>query len=267
MGIAAELQTVETAFGTIASYPELRRTPVIIGEFDPEGCAACQGPQLAYRNGTMYSSYTAAVFARTHELAARYAVNLEGAVTWAFTFEDQPHFAGFRQVASNGIPLPVFNVFRMFALMGPERLRATSSGEVPLEIIVKNGVRDTPDVGVLASRGPGQVAIMVWHYHDDDVAGPDAAVTLAVTGLPAVAAHAEVTHYRIDQHHSNAYAEWLRMGSPIAPDPAQCAALQRASDLAVLEATPATLGLSGGRATLEFTLPRQAVSLFVVRWP
>ena len=250
MGIAAQLKTIETAFATIGSYPELKNTPVIIGESDPEGCAACQGPQLAYRNGTMYSSYTAAVFARKHELAARHGVNLEGAVTWAFTFEDQPYFAGFRQIASNGIPLPVFNVFRMYALMGPERVRATSSGEVPLETIVKDGVRATPDVGVLASRAPGQVAIMVWHYHDDDVSGPDAAVTLALTGLPAGVGNATVTHYRIDQQHSNAYAEWLRMGSPIAPDPAQYAAMQQASELATLPLPPATLGLSGGKATL-----------------
>jgi xylan 1,4-beta-xylosidase len=267
MGIAEQLRTIETAFATIGSYPELMHTPVIIGESDPEGCAACQGPQLAYRNGTMYSSYTAAVFAREHELAARHGINLEGAVTWAFTFEDQPYFAGFRQIASNGIPLPVFNVFRMYALMGPERVRAISSSEVPLETIVKVGVRATPDVGVLASRAPGQVAIMVWHYHDDDVSGPDAAVTLALTGLPAGVGNATVTHYRIDQQHSNAYAEWRRMGSPIAPDPAQYAAMQQASELAMLQGSPSTLGLEGGKATLAFTLPRQGVSLLVVRWP
>ena len=267
MGIAAQLKTIQTAFAAIGSYPELTRTPIIIGESDPEGCAACQGPQLAYRNGTMYSSYTAAVFARKHELAARHAVNLEGAVTWAFTFEDQPYFAGFRQIASNGIPLPVFNVFRMYALMGPERLRAASSGEVPLDSIIAGGVRGAPDVGVLASRAPGQVAIMVWHYHDDDVSGPDAAVTLAMTGLPAEVASATVTHYRIDQQHSNAYAEWVRMGSPIAPDPAQYAALQQASELATLEGSPAAIGVAGGKATVAFTLPRQGVSLVVVRWP
>jgi xylan 1,4-beta-xylosidase len=267
MGIAAQLRTIQTAFTTIGSYPELKGTPVIIGESDPEGCAACQGPQLAYRNGTMYSSYTAASFARKHELAARHAINLEGAVTWAFTFEDQAYFAGFRQVASNGIPMPVLNVFRMYALMGTERLQATSSGEIPLEAIVKDGVRTTPDVGVLASRTPGEVSIMAWHYHDDDVAGPDAAVTLDIAGLPAEATRATVAHYRIDQQHSNAYAEWLRMGSPIAPDAAQYAALQKASDLATLQGAPSSVGVDGGKARLAFTLPRQGVSLLVVRWP
>ena len=51
----------------------------------------------------MYSSYTAASFARKHDLADRHGVNLEGALTWAFEFEDQPYFAGFRSLATNGI--------------------------------------------------------------------------------------------------------------------------------------------------------------------
>jgi len=47
---------------------------------------------------------------------------------------------------------------------------------------------------------------MVWHYHDDDTLGPDAAVELAMAGLPAAVRQGEVAHYRIDEHHSNAYA-------------------------------------------------------------
>ncbi len=53
------------------AVPELAKKPIVIGESDPEGCAACPGPQNAYRNGTMYSSYTAASFARIWEMARR----------------------------------------------------------------------------------------------------------------------------------------------------------------------------------------------------
>ena len=56
MGIAAQLRTLDDGFRLIAAYPELRDTPIIIGESDPDGCAACQGPQLAYRNGRMYDA-------------------------------------------------------------------------------------------------------------------------------------------------------------------------------------------------------------------
>ena len=150
----------------------------------PEGCAACQGPQLAYRNGTMYSSYTAASFARKHDLAARHGVNLEGALTWAFEFEDQPYFAGFRALATNGIDLPVLNVFRMFAEMGGQRMAAAELGAVPLDAILserrarsRRTSRRSPSTRAEPAR-----ACMAWHYHDDDVPGPEAAVDLAVAG-------------------------------------------------------------------------------------
>ena len=98
--------------------PELAHKPIVIGENDPEGCAACPGPQNAYRNGALYSSYTAASYARLWELARRRDVDLEGALTWAFTFVGQPWFAGYRQLATNGVDLPVLNVFRLFSRLG-----------------------------------------------------------------------------------------------------------------------------------------------------
>jgi xylan 1,4-beta-xylosidase len=266
MGIAAQLATIEQGFATIASFPELKRTPIVIGESDPEGCAACQGPQLAYRNGTMYSSYTAATFARKHDLARRHGVNLEGALTWAFEFEDQPYFAGFRALATNGIPLPVLNVFRMFSKMRGQRLAAESSAEVPLDAIVREGVRGAPDVAAFASGEPNRLAVMAWHYHDDDVPGPEAAVDLAVAGLPAAVRQARVVHYRIDERHSNAYAAWRRMGSPIAPDRDQYSELEAAARLALMDA-PAPMGVERGILTLRFALPRQAVSLVTIEWP
>jgi xylan 1,4-beta-xylosidase len=106
MGMAHQLADIDGAFAVIASFPEYKKTPVVIGECDPEGCAACRGPQNGYRNGTMYSSYTAAIFPLVYELADKHGVNLEGALTWAFEFEDQPYFAGFRALASNSLDLP-----------------------------------------------------------------------------------------------------------------------------------------------------------------
>jgi xylan 1,4-beta-xylosidase len=266
MGIAAHLATIDQGFATIAAFPELQRTPIVIGESDPEGCAACQGPPLAYRNGTMYSSYTAASFARKLDLAEKHGVRLEGALTWAFEFEDQPYFAGFRALSTNGIALPVLNVFRMFSKMSGQRVAAHSSAQVSLQTVLTEGVRGAADVAALASREAGRLAVLAWHYHDDDVPGPDAAVDLAVDGLPAALGEAKLAHYRIDDHHSNAYAAWKRMGSPIAPGRDQYAELERASRLALLEA-PAKARVERGALRLRFALPRQAVSLVTIEWP
>ena len=111
--------------------PEFKGIPVIIGESDPEGCAACSSrvyPQNAYRNGLMYASYTAAAMPRHLDLAALYGVNLRGAVTWAFEYEDQPWFDGFRDLATNGVDKPVLSVFRMLGLMTGERVATDNPG-------------------------------------------------------------------------------------------------------------------------------------------
>ena len=265
MGIAQQLRTMEDGFRIVASFPELKNKPIVIGESDPEGCAACQGPSLAYRNGTMYSSYTAASFLRLHDLAGKHGVNLEGALTWAFEFEDQPYFAGFRSLASNGFDKPVLNVFRMFSRMTGQRLAVESNGAIPLEEIVRSGVRHRPDVAALASLGPNKLAVLAWHYHDDDVAGPEAAVELTVSGLPLAASRARLEHFRIDDDHSNAFTAWKRMGSPPQPTPEQYAQLEQAGQLAAVGAAE-TVRVEKGEATVRLRLPRQAVSLLQLTW-
>jgi len=265
MGIANQLRTIDEGFGIIASYPELKNTPIVIGECDPEGCAACQGPQLAYRNGTMYSSYTAASFARIHDLAEQRGVNIEGALTWAFEFEDQPYFAGFRSLASNGIDKPVLNVFRMFAKMSGQRLAVESDGAISIDEITRRGVRDKPDVTALSSRDKNQVFVLAWHYHDDDVPGPEAAVRLELDNLPSRAGDLRVRQWRIDSDHSNAYAAWQRLGTPQQPTPEQYAQIENASQLTeVVE--PIAVTDEGSTVILSFQLPRQAVSLLELAW-
>src|SRR2546429_2179429 len=236
MGIANQLRTIDDGFRIVVSYPELKDKPVVIGECDPEGCAACQGPSLAYRNGTMYSSYTAASFARIRDLANRYGVNLEGTLTWAFEFEDQHYFAGFRSLASNGIDKPVLNVFRMFARMNGEQLGVESDGAVSLEEMLSSGVRNKPDVSALASLEHNQIGVLVWHYHDDDVSGPEAGVELKFSNLPARKGKAQLQHFRVDQDHSNAHTVWQRMGAPQQPTAGQYAQLEKAGQLEALGA-------------------------------
>jgi xylan 1,4-beta-xylosidase len=266
MGIANQLRAINEGFGIVASFPELKGKPIVIGESDPDGCAACQGPQLGYRNGTMYASYTAASFARKHDLAERHGVNLEGALTWAFEFEDQPYFAGFRVLASNGIDLPVMNVFRMFSQMSGRRLAVQSSGEVPLDAMLKTGVRSDPDIAALAAIAGDKLTILIWHYHDDDVAGPDAEITLDLSGITSGAGKATLHHFRVDREHSNSFEAWKKIGSPVNPSPEQYRSLERASQLLEIEAQR-DVQIEDGKLSLKLTLPRQAVSLLRLDLP
>jgi xylan 1,4-beta-xylosidase len=267
MGIANHLRAIDSSFGIIAAFPELKSKPIVIGESDPDGCAACSAeiyPQNRYRNGALYASYTAACFARKHDLAQKHGVNLEGALTWAFEFEDQPYFAGFRVLATNGIALPVLNVFRMFGQMSGRRLAVDSDGAVSLAIL-KDGVRGQADVSALASLDEKKLCALVWHYHDDDVPGPAAAVELTVHGLDKSLRQARLTHYRIDGEHSNAYSAWQKMGSPRAPSAEERAALQKTSELTLWE-DPKPAEVRDGQVVLRFPMPRQSVSLLRLTW-
>ncbi|USN98514.1 MAG: beta-xylosidase [Phycisphaeraceae bacterium] len=261
MNMARQLRTIDWGFAMIGEYEHLRDLPIVIGESDPEGCAACRGERQGYRNGTMYSSYTAACFARTQDLADRHGVNLEGALTWAFEFEDQPIFAGFRALATHGIDKPVLNVFRMFSKMSGERIEAESDHARSLNDMLEHSVRDDPDIAAFASRDGDRVSVMVWHYHDDDLPGPDAEIEIRLKGLRETLSPLTVRQYRIDRTHSNAYTAWLDMGSPPEPTPAQQELLEAAGQLAELSEPDAII--IRGVVGLRFNLPRQGVSLFV----
>jgi len=266
MSISNQLRAIDNGFKIVASFPEYRNTPIIIGESDPEGCAACgvrTNPENAYRNGTMYSSYTAAQIARTYELADLHKVNLFGAVTWAFLFEGQPYFDGFRDLATNGLDKPVLNVFRMLGKMRGDRLRVESGGALPLAAVRDTGVRDAPDVNAIASRSERSVEVLVWNYHDDDLPATASTIELTIQGIPVKSVR--VTHERVDGDHSNAYDAWKRLGSPQPPSPDQYKTLERDGRLQVLE-PERRVDTAAGEGRITFTLPRQGVSLLRLSW-
>jgi xylan 1,4-beta-xylosidase len=266
MGISNQLRAISNGFQIVASFPELKDKPIVIGESDPEGCAACSmatNPENAYRNGTMYSSYTAAQIARTYELADLHKVNLLGAVTWAFEFEDQPYFAGFRDLATNGLDKPVLNVFRMLGMMKGDRLRVQSSSAAAVEAIRDDGVRAQPDVYALAARNDRDLGVMVWNYHDDDLPAEAASVEVVLAGMAE--GQATITEYRVDQDRSNSYEAWKKMGSPAAPSTAQYAALEKAGQLATI-GSPRRERVDRGQLRLTLSLPRQGVSLLKISY-
>ena len=261
MNMSTELNDIAKGFAIVAASP-FKKLPVIIGECDPEGCAACgmaTNPENAYRNGTMYSSYTAASFARIYDLAKRYAINIEGAVSWSFEFENQKWFYGFRDLATNGVDKPVLNVFRMYGLMNENKITVINNNAVSLDTLLQAGVRGAkPDIGVLASADKKGASFMVWNYHDDDLPAEDAKVEINLKNIPSN--KMLMQHYRIDSSHSNAYELWKQMGSPQNVNDAQYAQLEKMGQLALLD-SPEGLIRKNGMAVIKFTLPRQGVSL------
>jgi xylan 1,4-beta-xylosidase len=263
MSIGTQLRAIERGMQVVAGYPEWKHTPIILGESDPEGCAACQGSQNGYRNGPLYGASVAEATLRTYELARQYGVTVEGAVTWAFEFEEQPAFAGFRELATNGIDKPVLNVFRMFGMLGAGKAGAvwiaTESGAaLPLAQLLERSVPGPPDVNAVATRNGREVDVLLWNYHDADLPAPPAEIHLAVDGLHGKTAIA--AEFRMDATHSNAYRVWQQMGSPSQPAGEQLRLLQRAGALEQ-PATDHPVPVRDGMAGIDLAIPRHGVVL------
>jgi xylan 1,4-beta-xylosidase len=262
MGMKNQLSTINENLKLISSIPEVKNLPIIIGESDPEGCAACgmnTHPANAYRNGTMYSSYTAASLARIYDINEYYGTNIIGAVNWSFEFENQPWFYGFRDLATNGVDKPVLNVFRMLSMMQGTRLAVNGTMEYDFKSICNSGVRGTTtDINALASKSTNSIAILLWNYHDKDIQDDGSRIHVAVKNISAKSAM--LYHYRIDKTHSNSYEEWEKMGSPQNPTSEQIQELEKSGQLEMFN-EPARIQNENNQFGIELQLPRQAVSL------
>ena len=216
----------------------------------------------------MYSSYTAASFARKYDLARQWGINFLGAVSWSFEFEDQKWFAGFRDLSTNGVNKPVLNVFRMFGMMKGDLVETVSSTPLSAEEITKNSVRKAADINGLASISDVErtAAVMIWNYHDDDLPADPVHITLNISDLPPISARKVLlTHYRIDHQFSNSYEVWKSMGRPQNPTKQQIEYLEQSGQLK-LYTSPAYIDVTGNALQIEFDLPRQGVSLIRLDW-
>ena len=267
MNMGQQLRDISKGFEIVASYPEFKHLPIIIGESDPEGCAACSMkdyPENAYRNGTMYSSYTAASFARKYQLADHFGINFIGAVSWSFEFENQPWFNGFRDLATNGVNKPVLNVFRMFGLMSGQRVKVDGNLAYDYIKIRDHSIRGNhPDVNAIAAIDKKSATIMLWNYHDNDLVGPTALIDINLTNIPTN--KAQLYHYRIDKENSNSYEIWKEMGSPQNPTETQIKKLEKTGQLQMLT-SPEWLKINNGKTSILVELPSQGVSLIKLDW-
>jgi xylan 1,4-beta-xylosidase len=101
-----------------------------------------------------------------------------------------------------------------------------SNATTSLDDLITTGVRSKPDISALAARHGKRITLLAWHYHDDDLPGPDAALTLTLKDTPA--GHPKLTRTLIDDAHSNAFIAWQALGSPQKPTPDQIRLLEEA---------------------------------------
>ena len=267
-GSRTQLQDIDRGFEIVAAFPELKGKPIVIGESDPDGCAACPAtvfPQNGYRNGTLYASYTAAAFARKIDLADKHGVNFEGALTWAFEFEDQPYFAGFRVLAT-----------QRHRSAGAERVPHVRPDGRPTAGRGKHGrrrpgshpaqgVREAPEVMPWPAWGTASLSVLVWHYHDDDLPGRrrrGRAERLQLAGRRRPRSGGALPHRRGPQQR---FRGLEAHGLSAAADARAARSAEAVGRLKMLALTRVAR-TEAGKLELKFPLPRQAVSLVTLRW-
>jgi xylan 1,4-beta-xylosidase len=159
----------------------------------------------------------------------------------------------FGLVTFQGVRKAAFNAFKMLNYLGPHRLM--SGGGTG---------SDGVDAMATTSASGDEVQILVYNFFATlNTTGSDD-VTVTVSNLPAALAGKEVfvTHFRVDETHSNPYSVWVNQASPTSPTEDQWRAMRQAQHLALLQ--PVSKAAVSSTFSTSFTLPRQAGSLLVV---
>jgi xylan 1,4-beta-xylosidase len=260
---AVMLNDIRCGLELVSKFAELKDVPLIIDEADPAVgtiYGVFDNPNFVITNSEYYPTFLCALVRRILDLSAQYGNRVQRFTTWAFYFEGKRWFEGNRTLVDNeNIEKPVLNALRLLARLGRERLRVESTrrrdvlaaGAAPVE------------VDALAARTGKKITVLAWHQADEWWSSGRARVTLRLENLPFTGA-ALVRHFRIDGDHSNAYAEWVRLGRPQDPGPEQIGQLRARQGLELLE-PPHTVSLPAReQAVLTFELPLHATSLIEI---
>jgi xylan 1,4-beta-xylosidase len=259
------VRQVETGCKIIAKYGYQDRE-VVLSEADPDGWAAggrFDNKNMNFRNTEYYATYIASSYNQIKKLAESLQMDVRP-LAWAFMFVAERCFEGTRTFSTQGIDKASFNLFKMYAKLGTEEIAMCCGGE--RDILQDEDDFSTgqpPQVtGIAAKDGNGGVQVLVCSHHDDWDVKTDSRVSLGVTGLDGQCFY-EVTHYRIDSSHSNAYSQWMAEGQPDYPSPEQYARIKGADGLEIYELFQHKKAVEG-RLVFDFIMPAHGVSLFTL---
>ncbi|MEG1776340.1 MAG: hypothetical protein RR367_07520, partial [Clostridia bacterium] len=259
------LGNVETQCAVIKEFG-YEKLECVLSEADPDGWAAggrYDNFNLNFRNTEYYASYVMSSFKNLYDLAEKLDMDIRP-LSWAFMFEAERCFEGTRTFTTQGIDKAVFNLFKLFARMGKQRVALSSSRDLdPLTFKDINGTAEGPEIdGWATMDGEDAMQVLLYCHHDDWDRKECFDIDLTLNNLP-MEGMVQVKHLRIDADHSNAYAEWERQGSPNYPTQGQREAIVARSGLEFCEA-PEKVLVHEGRLERRFTLPTHGISFLEI---
>jgi len=238
----------------------------VLSEADPDGWAAggrFDNPAFDFRNTEYYASYVASAYKNIYDLGEEMEIDYRPQA-WAFMFEGERCFEGTRTFSTQGIDKAMFNVFRMYAKLGYQRIQLSSTQDHdPEQYEDYWGESNSAEIdGWATLTGTKSVEILLYCHKDTWDTEAAYEIELQVAELP-FEGPCQVIHYRIDKNHSNAYAEWVRQGRPDYPQGEQYAAIKKRDGLELLCPVEKKI-LMDGKLKLAFEMPVKSVSLIVI---
>jgi xylan 1,4-beta-xylosidase len=244
-------ESATTNLEKIAAIPGAAGIPVYVTEGDIDiglNVTATENPGVEYRNTEYYPVFQCAFVKEMLDLAIRFPANpikclvLDGLFNPGFRI-----FEGQRTLfTAEEIEKPIFNSYRLLGKLGTERIQFERS--------------ESGNIDGLATRQGDSIQVMVYNYNQnvDDSEVKNAELTVI---LPSAGKY-RLTHYRIDENHSNAYSIWKSMGKPYNPDDAQLNKIKSRQGLELYEPVK-VIKAKENKVALPLVLPHHSVSLLV----
>lgn len=224
---AKMLSEVETSLDVVRAYPGLADVPVLVDECDP-GVPAHYGvfdnPNYQFRNTAYYPVFQIQMMQKLLDLDRPGRRGIERATAWTWYLEGDRYFEGTRSFFTAGdVATPVLAGYRMLGRLTGDRLAVRA---------------DRSNVGGLSAvDSDGRVSVIVWNHLDDQYGESTEMITLRLAGLPNSGRPVRVSHYRVDDRHSNTHSRWLAEGAPQDPSAEQLARIRAGEELAEFEPT------------------------------
>ena len=208
-------------------------------------------PNFIVTNTEYYPNFLCALIKRILDSNKRFESKVRLITTWAFYFEGKRFFEGNRTLVTNkNIEKPILNAFRMLSKLGTTRVRVRSSHARD----VLDQSAPSVEIDALAAVAGERVTVLVWHQCDEWWRAGQAQIQIQVDHLP-FAGRAVVRRYQIDDAHSNAYAEWVRQGSPQNPTEAQIQQIKNRQGLELWESLRSAQVADDGSLIVDLELP------------
>lgn len=240
-----------TNLSKIAAIPGTAGKPVYVTEGDIDiglNVTTTENPAVAYRNTEYHPVFQCAFAKEMLDLSIKYPANPIKCLVFDGLFNPGYRiFEGQRTLfTAEGIEKPVFNSFRLLGKLGTTRIQLERS--------------ENNTVDGMATRSGNKIQVMIYNYNESVDDKELKKVQLSVM-LPSPGKY-KLTHYRIDENHSNAYTIWKSMGKPYNPNEAQMKQIKDRQGLELFE-PERIIKLKNSQVTLPVELPHHSVSLFV----